>query len=90
MAIKFHAIRVDDENNAERWWDALREARPDIATSLERNGCAVVSDSVLHSLESLPGWSDGPEYAKTPLIDYGDAGDGYGDVVAGRHQVFEE
>ena len=88
-AKKFVALTVDAENNAEQWWDAVREVAPHIASALERDGRAVVSNDVFDALASLPGYSDGPEHAETALIDCGGAGDRWCAVVAGRHQVFE-
>jgi hypothetical protein len=83
------AVRVDAENNAEQWWDAVREAYPDFATSLSRNGAAVIRQELWHQLAALPGFSDGPAYAKDALIDCGYEGDQWGDVVSSRHSVFD-
>lgn len=83
------AIRVDDENNAEEWWDAAREAAPKIAASLSRNNAAVVTRPVFDALAALPGFEDGPEYAPAALIDCGGEGDKWADVIGDKHGVFE-
>lgn len=86
MAIdQYTAIRVDMECNGDEFWCDLREAMPHVAKSLERNGCAVVSHAVLMRLDSLGAFNGDP----SPLIDYGTAGDGFCDVVSGRHAVIE-
>lgn len=62
-------VRVDDENHAEAWWDALRNAFPALAASLARPGVEeVVSTATLARLRALPGWEGGPEYAPHPLV----------------------
>jgi hypothetical protein len=80
---EYHAIRVDMENNANDFWYDLRSAMPHVAGALERRGCVMVSPSVLKRLDSLGAFNGEP----SPLIDYGTAGDGYTDVVAGCHGV---
>lgn len=81
----YSAIRVDMENNAEDFWDDLRDALPHVAKSLTRNGCAVVSHAVLMRLDSLGAFTGNP----SPLIDYGTEGDGFADVAGSRHEVIE-
>jgi hypothetical protein len=83
------AVRVDDENNADEWWGALREKYPAFAASLEKNGAAVIKDTLWDALTMLPGFADGPEYAKYALIDCGGEGPMWADVTAGRHAVYE-
>lgn len=75
-------IRIDYENNANEWWDALREraAANDRsvplclpAALLDCTGQDVaVDDSDVAQLEkffaSLPGWSDGSDYARHPVV----------------------
>jgi hypothetical protein len=66
---------VDFENNAERFWDSVREAAEagneqaqlldDMAETIELDDDA--ADELLEYAATLPGW-DGPEYADTPLI----------------------
>ncbi len=85
----FIAVRVDAENNAETFWDALTEAFPSFARSLRKNDAAVIEESLWGSLAGLPGFSDGPAHAPDALIDCGGEGDQWADVVAGRHEVFE-
>lgn len=87
---KYTAIKVESEYNAEQWWEAVRDAAPTIAKSLERNGHAVVTESVYDALAALPGFAGGPEYAPTALIHCGSEEDQWGDVVSTKHGVFEE
>lgn len=82
----YHAIRVDMENNAEDFWTDLRDAMPELAASLERNGCALVSYSIFARLDGLGAFNGEP----SPLIDYGTSGEGYCDVIGGRHAVIAE
>lgn len=79
----YHAVRVDHENNGDEFWADLRENLPHVAKSLEKNDCVVVSHGVLMRLDSLGAFNGTP----SPLIDYGSEGDGYGDVVSGKHEV---
>lgn len=60
-------VQVDEENNAEEWWDALR--RLDRGSKrLERAiDSGRVTRAQLAVLRSLPGWEDGPEFARTAL-----------------------
>lgn len=80
-----HAIRVDHECNADKFWGNLRDAIPGLAVSLKRNGCAVVSTAILSQLADLDAFDGEP----SPLIDYGTEGQGYLDVVSDRHSVYE-
>jgi hypothetical protein len=75
-------IVIDEENHAEAWWTAAREAAPsadaDVArifAALDRGtrteGVVVSSDEAdafSAWAEGLPGWDDGPEYAPTALL----------------------
>lgn len=86
----YKAVRVEEEYNAEAWWEALRERYPSLARSLERNGCAVIGAGAWDALAGLPGFGGGPEYAPNALIDCGSDGQLWADVVASPHQVFKE
>jgi hypothetical protein len=88
MPGKWVAVVVDAENPAGEWWDALRGAYPNLARALEGDGHAIIETAVWRALESLPGWDDGPVYARNPLVDRGGTGHGWADIVAARHQVF--
>lgn len=90
MTTQFIAVRVDDENNAETWWDAVRETYPTFAESLARNGGAVIAAPLWDDLAALPGFADGPAHVETALIDCGGEGQRWADVTAGKHGVFEE
>lgn len=83
------AILVDQENNAEVWWEELRSVYPQIAAELSRRQHAVVTEEVYNLLASLPGFADGPDYAPTALIHAGNSGDLYGEVVSSAHRVFD-
>lgn len=64
-----HAVSVDGENNAEAWWDALRQ-HPEgaaIEQAIERGS---LTAQQLATCRSLPGWAspDAPEFAPHPLL----------------------
>lgn len=79
-------LYIDQENNAETFWDALKEANPRLWRKLSRSSTdrrcdycargnakrcphhAYASDEEAAAIKLLPGWSDGPEYARHPLI----------------------
>lgn len=83
-------IKVDAENNAEAWWEAVREAYPSIAQALTDHGHAVVAVDIWDQLAALPGFEDGPEHAPTALIDCSNAGDQWADIVGTTHRVFDK
>ena len=87
---EFIAIRVDEENSAEAWWAALETAYPRFCDSLRSNFVAVISADLWNDLSELDGFNDGPEFARTALLDLGSDGDQFADVVARRHSVFDE
>jgi hypothetical protein len=83
MAITSVTVRADGENNAETWWDAMRAALPalretdpeiaDLLLALERRGEVEIVDGAAverfdRFVRTLPGWSDGPGYARDALI----------------------
>ena len=86
-----HAVEVDEENPAEIWWSALEEKYPDLYEALRNSkNCGVVlSDAAWEAIEELPGFEDGPEYARTALLDWGDEGDEFCEIVFGRNMYFE-
>lgn len=88
-AIYFMGAKVDAENNAETWWNAVREAYPSIAKALTDHGHAVIAVDIWDKLAALPGFEDGPEYAPTALIDCSNTGDQWADIVGTTHRVFE-
>lgn len=73
---------VDQENNAEQFWDAFRSAVESLDRDSElAHNCRKLlkSDSVeltdaiaIHQFDdfvtSLPGWSDGPAHAKAAIV----------------------
>ncbi len=57
-------VTVDWENNAELFWDSVRAHK-----GLEaRIDSGVVSEEDRKLIESLPGFSDGPDHAPTAVI----------------------
>lgn len=73
-------IAVDYENNAERWWDAARRHRSGCPAScghlLDGTGAAETESATVTTEDadifcawasSLPGWADGPDYARHPF-----------------------
>lgn len=89
LASFYIAVRVDEENAACEWWDALREKYPAFARALSRDGVAVITANLWDQFAALDGFESGPNYARLPVIDCGTEGDQWADVVAQRHQVFE-
>ncbi len=76
------AVRADQENNAEVWWDAFRamlpalsEADPelyDLCRTLNRSGEVEITDPAAIErfdkfVSDLPGWLDGPAHARAAL-----------------------
>lgn len=62
------SVRVDEENNAEEWWDAVRAADRGGAGLEAAIDSGRVTRAQLAVLRGLPGWSDGPEFARTALV----------------------
>lgn len=65
-------VRVDHECNAEEFWAALRERHPELAKDLERQNTVTVPRSTWEEIQTLPGFADGPAYARTALIEVSD------------------
>jgi hypothetical protein len=86
---KFLAVMVDEENSAELWWQEVRSRWPMFARSLTANGCAVITAGLLDELKTAPGYFDGPEYAPTPVMDFGVDDSGFTDATDGPYGVFE-
>jgi hypothetical protein len=73
-------ILVDQENGAEEWWDAARDAgATDVPDALIPLLCDDATDNevtvdgedaaaALAWAATLPGWSEGPAYAPHPLL----------------------
>lgn len=71
-----YLIRVDEENNAEEFWQAVGDngggtfAEP--LNTLLRDGRLTVTaqqrDQILSHLRTLPGWDGGPVHAPHPVI----------------------
>lgn len=60
-------IKADIENNAEEFWEAFEKEYPSIAHDV-CNGYAKVDTITWQKLQQLPGFSNGPSYAKNALI----------------------
>lgn len=70
-------IYVDWENSAERWWDTARERIEDAPAALrpllDASGTEGIlvdgpeADAIRQWAESVPGWDDGPEWAREAL-----------------------
>jgi hypothetical protein len=84
------AVKADDENNADQWWDVVHATYPAFGRAMMADNGAVIAAHLWDTLAALPGFEDGPEHAPCALIDCGSEGEQWADVVAGRHQVFEE
>lgn len=73
--VKRTRIKIDHENNACAWWDAMHALAvkdvPSLLRPLTLQGEITVSadDAIAFRTwaATLPGWSDGPEYAKHPF-----------------------
>jgi len=77
--LKATRISVDEEYNAEEWWTAAQtpeaiEAapaaiRPILTGEAEEVIVSAVEErQILTWAATLPGWADGPEYARYPLL----------------------
>ena len=62
------SVRIDEENNAEEWWDALRDLDRGSRALEKAIDSGRVTRAQLATLKALPGWADGPEFARTALI----------------------
>ena len=70
-----YRIFVDNENNAEKWWDGGgRELWKQLVSPYFGINEIIVSgevlDAFLDAAEAIPGYSDGPEYAENPFCIY--------------------
>jgi hypothetical protein len=81
----YRAIRVDTESNADEFWTELADQMPGIAQSLERNGCAVVSEGIFSHLDRMGGFTGEP----APLVDCGSEGPAWDEVTASEHEVID-
>lgn len=87
--MNFIAIRVDEEFNAEKFWENLNGRFPDLCSSLRSNNCAIVSESLWESIQMIPGFDGGPFHAMNALINLGSIGSGWDDVASRKHSCFE-
>lgn len=81
MTTDNRVLKVDEENNS-GWWDGARErldadGKPDwmsarFAAMLSAGGPEAFDganiDQILNWCAEIPGWDDGPAYAKHPLM----------------------
>jgi hypothetical protein len=61
-------IKADDENNAELFWVNLGEQMPEIADQL-RSGETRVDTETWAKIQAVEGFSGGPSYAPTALVE---------------------
>jgi hypothetical protein len=61
-------IKADDENNAEAFWAEFSEAYPEIADQV-RTGEATIDATTWEAIQGLEGFSGGPSYAPTALVE---------------------
>ena len=61
-------VVIDWENNAEIWWDALRQQFSTLHERFFLVDKLTITREQLRQLAALPGWADGPAYAKHPII----------------------
>lgn len=61
-------VTADDENNAEVFWANLQDQHPGLAEELRR-GEVVVDAEVWSQIQLIEGFSDGPSYAPTALVE---------------------
>lgn len=72
-------IKIDEENNAEQWWDAARTLAARVSDptftrvmhAIERGDENMPSSDVeafVAVARTLPGWDDGPSYARNPVL----------------------
>lgn len=64
-------VAVDDENNAEEFWDNFRESMPvwaKVLSNTEAGESVQVPVSVWEEIQKIEGFSDGPDYARTAIM----------------------
>lgn len=63
-------VAVDEENNAEEFWDALAERYPAIHARLRGKSRTRLTPREWEAVRQLPGWGDpaAPDYAPHPLV----------------------
>jgi hypothetical protein len=61
-------VAIDWENNTETWWDALREQSPKLHELFFMVDKLTITCEQFRQLTELPGWADGPPYAKHPIV----------------------
>jgi sulfur relay (sulfurtransferase) DsrC/TusE family protein len=62
-------VRADYENNAELFWDTVREKHPAIAKKLKADTDVVLTEEEWEIVQAVEGFEDGPSYAPTALIE---------------------
>jgi len=60
-------VRVDYENNAELFWDTIREKHPAIAEKFQANANVFLTEEEWETVQAVEGFEDGPNYARTAL-----------------------
>jgi hypothetical protein len=62
-------VRADYENNAELFWDTIREKHPAIAEKLQADTDIVLTNEEWETVQSVEGFEGGPSYAPTALVE---------------------
>lgn len=62
-------ITADHENNAEIFWNNFQDAFQDLAHLLGAGNTVTISREKWVKIQAIPGFSDGPEFARGALIE---------------------
>jgi len=63
------SIEVDEEFNADSFWEAFDESFPEIAEVVRSKGETNVTTETWEEIKRLNGFADGPSYAPHALIE---------------------
>lgn len=67
-----YRVKIDHECPASEWWAALRASCPRHALLDPGTVATRLARHEIDAITRLPGWNDGPEYARHPLVIEGD------------------
>ena len=71
MAQTHVTITVEFENTSEVFWGNFFDAMPAIADELSKDGHTTVAVETWEKIQAIEGFSGGPDYAPTSLIEVG-------------------